>query len=116
MSGFLVGQRLNLQVTITDKATGNAVDPATFLFTLKPPSVAAYTYSWNGATWTNSEAVVGLPTKATGTGVFNLEITVPYANASAGDWYVGWKHTENGSDLGEGSGETAFKIAASKVL
>lgn len=118
MSNFRVGQQLLVTVTVTDKATGNLVDPATFLFTMLPPVLSAIltgTYLWNGTTWTNSESTIAVPTKGT-LGIFTLRITLPYVNTAKGGWSVGWKSTANGGGFGEGSADLQFEATATTAL
>ena len=115
---YLVGARLLLTVTVRDKATSIAADPSAFVFVIKPPASSSYvssTYAWNGTAWTNSEAVIAVPAKGA-TGIFTLEITIPYENVAQGAWHIGWHSTENDEGKGEGSGELAFTATASKAL
>jgi len=119
MISFLVGTRILIAVAVSDRATDTAVDPATFTFTLKPPSTAigyaTSTYVWNGTIWTNSESTIAVPSKGS-TGAFSLRLTVPYLNIVQGRWVCGWKSTANGSGYGEGSGEESFVALASAAL
>jgi hypothetical protein len=114
MANYPVGAQVTETVTVTDKASGVVVDPATFTFTLKPPADGGYvpsTYTWNGSTWTSDEAVIAVPSR-TGVGTFVLRIT----NLAQGAWGIDWKHTANGGGLGEGGNSGSFVASKSAGL
>ncbi len=118
MSSYAIGKQITVTVTVTDKASNVIVDPATFTFTLKPPVSGEYetsTYAWNGSTWTYSEAIIASPSRTT-TGVFVLRITIPHVNTAQGEWALDWKHTANGSGLGEGADYCTFVATPSPAL
>ena len=118
MTSYLVGKRLILTVSVKDSDTLALIDPGTFVFRLKPPTGSGYTaglYSWNGTVWTNSENTLAVPAKGSA-GIFKLKITIPYSNLAKGTWFAGWKSTENGSALAEGSGEQFFIVNATGAL
>jgi hypothetical protein len=118
MSSYLVGQRIKVNVNVTDTASSTAVNPASFEFRVRAPasvSAAPGLFTWNGASWTSTGDITATATKGA-TGAFDLAITIPYDNAAKGTWVVGWKSTANGSGLGEGSGSTSFVALASPAL
>lgn len=118
MAQYPVGAQVTETVTVTDKATGVLVDPATFLFTLLPPADGGYvasTYAWNGTIWTSSEAIIAVPSRIS-LGVFVLRITIPHVNTARGAWAIDWKHTANGGGLGEGSNFGSFTATQSPAL
>lgn len=111
---YLVGQRVKVTVTVTDKATGSMVDPGSLLFTLRGGG-GTHTYAWDGSAWTVSESMIADPSRVS-LGVFALTITIPYTNGVRGAWHVGWKTTENGSGLGEGADQLSFVVVPSSAL
>lgn len=115
MSSYTIGKQIFLTVTVTDKASALAVDPAAFTFTLKPPVDGGYatsTYVWNGTTWTNSESILATPSRQA-LGTFRLAIIIPMVNAAQGSWAADWKHTANGQGLGEGGDSATFTATPS---
>jgi hypothetical protein len=118
MINFLVGTRVEILVPVTDIPSDTVVDPVSIAFRLVAPEGSLYpvgTYSWNGATWTVSESVIGVPSRIS-VGTFVLSVTIPYSNDAAGRWSCGWKTVANGAGLGEGSGEVLFSASPTSVL
>ena len=107
--GYSPGTAFGVSVTVTDDETGLAVDPSTFRFVVLPPETSPYEraeYSWDAdtLTWTTTDPdAFGTPSKGV-TGVFGLEIVVPFDNNAAGLWAIAWKSEANEDGAGEGSG------------
>lgn len=118
MSTYIVGSRLLLTVPVIDILTNALVDPASFLFTLLPPSTSGLlssTYAWNGAVWTVSESTIAVPARAS-LGTFTLRITIPYVNTAKGQWWAGWKTVANNGGFGEGANELQFVASKTSAL
>ena len=118
MSGYLVGATVLVTVTVTDTATGSLVDPSLFAFTLAAPRSSGYTtgtYTWNGSTWSSTEAAIAVPARV-GLGVFTLRVTIPYRNIASGRWTAGWETTANDAGRGGGSGELEFHAITTSAL
>jgi len=115
---YLVGKRISLIVTVSDKATAALVNPSALTFRLRPPPSSPYAlsnYVWNGTVWVSSEAVIAVPTKGA-LGLFTIQIDIPYANNARGPWAIGWLSIANGSGFGAGSGEANFEVKPTDAL
>lgn len=113
---MIVGQSRRVVVGVRSADSGAFVDPATFAFTIRAHDAATtypptrYEWSASSGVWTPTSDAFGVPSR-TGTGSFAIVVTIPYANAAAGRWVIGWQTTSNA--LGEGGGVGEHELHAS---